>query len=90
MHIGPTFAPWGSGFLVQFKVTTGGVPVGQDYVHVTISADTVEGVTFHVYDEPHQSIAAAQVANRLTFAHVSSKQSPKSRHCSESNRSMKF
>jgi alpha-tubulin suppressor-like RCC1 family protein len=56
---------WGSGFLVQFKVTTGGVPVGQDYVHVTISADSVEGVTFHVCDEPQQSIAAPQVVQPL-------------------------
>jgi hypothetical protein len=64
---------WTSGFLVQFQVTTANVPIWDNYVHVTIAGDQVEGINFHVYDEPQQ--IQATTTNRDVI------QPPDSRSC---------
>jgi len=50
---------WSNGYLVEFSITSGGIPIWNNYAEVTIRGDEIQNVSFRYYDEGGQ-VAAGQ------------------------------
>ncbi len=59
---------WSNGYLVEFSITSGGIPVWNNYAAVTVRGDEIQNVSFRYYDEGGQAAAGQNNASIAPMA----------------------